>query len=92
MAFDKNIFLTYTLSRYSINKKGGIMSDLLKDADTSGKIKALLASKDIPLENLAQILDVTPMTIYNRFKSDDWHIKDLRKIAEAYGVDIHDLI
>lgn len=68
------------------------MSSLLKGLDTSGKIKVLMAARDMTQNDLAVLLDVTRETIMNRFNANRWHVDDLNKIAKALDVRAQDLI
>ena len=68
------------------------MDGILKDVDTSKKIKAIMAIKGLNKQVVADLLDVTEATIRNRLNDDRWNIKDLQKIADAYDVNVHDLI
>jgi transcription initiation factor TFIIIB Brf1 subunit/transcription initiation factor TFIIB len=68
------------------------MNTILKDQNTSSKIKALLAARNIPKADVAEILGVTVETIRNRMKNNKWDIGDIEKIASAYMVEKTDLI
>jgi len=68
------------------------MSDLLKDADTTGKIKALLAAKGLAYDSIATLLGITLPTVHSRFDKGNWDLVELRKIAEFYNVDPRDLL
>ena len=68
------------------------MTNWLIGLDTSGKIKVLLTAKDKTQADLATLLEVTRETINNRIEANRWHVEDLKKISEAYGIEITDLI
>jgi len=68
------------------------MVDMFNGLDTNGKIKALLASRDLSWTALARLLEVTPETIYSRKKESNWKVSELRLIAEFFGVDTKELI
>ena len=68
------------------------MSDLLRDTNTSQRIKGILGARGATLKDLSMVLSVTPQTIYSRMASDDWSIEDIKKIAAEYNVDPRDLI
>jgi hypothetical protein len=60
--------------------------------DTSHKIKALLALKGLTMDTLAPLLNVHPMTVYNRMKANSWSVDDLNKIAGYHNIDPKELI
>ena len=68
------------------------MNSLLKGLDTSGKIRAFMAARDLTQNDLATLLDCTRETIMNRFDANRWRVEDLKKIAKAYNVNPKDLI
>ena len=68
------------------------MNSILDGLDTSGKIKALMATRKVTQLELANVLGVTLPTIGNRFDANFWHVDDLKKIAETYNVEVTDLI
>lgn len=68
------------------------MVDMFEGLDTNGKIKALLASRDLSWTALARLLDVTPETIYNRKERANWSLNELRIVAEFFAVDPKELI
>lgn len=52
----------------------------------SEKIKILLIKKNISAVKLAELLNVSPQNIYNKFKRDNFSEKELCEIAEKLGV------
>lgn len=68
------------------------MDSILKNIDTSGKIKALMVTRNVTQADLAALLEVASETIKNRFDADRWKISDLKKIADTYEVNLKDLI
>jgi DNA-binding XRE family transcriptional regulator len=82
----------HSFIRVSNTKGGETMGSLFDGLDTTDKIRGLLASRNHNQPELAKILDVTSETISNRMRSRKWEIGELKKIAEAYGVDVYDLI
>lgn len=64
----------------------------LGNANTSHRIRALLAARGLPAEVLAPLLEVTTATIYNRMRDCAWSVADINKIAEHYGVNPKDLV
>lgn len=68
------------------------MGDLLEGCNTSGKIRALMASRDLNQGDLAKLLELSPATIVNRLDDNRWSVKELEKIAAEYGVNKADLI
>jgi hypothetical protein len=60
------------------------MNGLLDGCNTSSKIKALI--------DLAKLLDLVPSAIGSRIADNRWDVKELEKIADAYGVSKQDLI
>ena len=68
------------------------MVDMFEGLDTNGKIKALLASRDLTWTALAKVLEVTPETIDNRKKQSNWKLEELRTVAEFFSVDPKELI
>jgi uncharacterized protein YjcR len=68
------------------------MDSITQGLNTSGKIGALMGSRNISKKDLAELLNVTEETIRNWMKSGGWDSRDLYKVAETYGVDIKDLI
>ena len=51
------------------------------------KIKILLIKKNMTVTDLAKKLDVTPQNLYNKFKRDNFSVKELQDIASALGVE-----
>lgn len=68
------------------------MNGILKDANTSQKIKALMGRRGLRQNDIAKLLNLTTETIRQRIKADRWEIGELKKIADAYRLDISDLI
>jgi hypothetical protein len=68
------------------------MNGLLDGCNTSSKIKALIASRNHTQNDLAKLLDLVPSAIGSRLVDNRWDVKDIEKIAEAYGVNKQDLI
>ena len=68
------------------------MTNMFEGLDTNGKIKALLASRDLSWTALARLLEVTPETIYNRKEKSNWSLAELRTVAEFFAVDPKELI
>lgn len=52
----------------------------------SEKIKILLVKKNISAAKLAEMLNVTPQNLYNKFKRDNFSEKELNEIANVLGV------
>jgi len=50
------------------------------------KIKILLLKKNISAVQLAELLDVTPQNIYNKFKRDNFSENEIKEIAEKLNV------
>ena len=50
------------------------------------KIKILLVKKNISTAKLAEMLNVTPQNLYNKFKRDNFSEKELKAIADVLGV------
>ena len=65
---------------------------MFEGLDTNGKIKALLASRDLSWTTLAKLLEVTPETIYNRKERSNWKLSELHIVADFFDVDIKELI
>jgi transcriptional regulator with XRE-family HTH domain len=68
------------------------MDKILEGVDTSGKIKALMATRNLTQKDLATLLNVTGETISNRLAANRWDIKDLERLAKEYHLDTKDLI
>lgn len=68
------------------------MDSITQGLDTSGKIKALMGSRNISKKDLADLLAVTEETIRNWLKSGGWDSRDIYKIADKYEVNKTDLI
>lgn len=68
------------------------MDNILEGCNTSAKIKALIASRDHTQNDLARLLDVGPSAIVSRIADNRWDVKEIEKIADAYGVRKQDLI
>lgn len=49
---------------------------------TSGKIKVLMAMKQITQKEMAERLGISQPTLSGKFKLDNWREDDLKKIAE----------
>lgn len=52
----------------------------------SEKIKILLVKKNISAAKLAELLNVTPQNLYNKFKRDNFSEKELKDIADVLEV------
>ena len=50
------------------------------------KIKILLVKKNISAVQLAELLDVTPQNIYNKFKRDNFSENELKEISDKLNV------
>ena len=68
------------------------MNNILEGVDTTGKVRALMITRNIQQTEMANLLDVTEETIRNRFKRGDWHLKELQVIAAKYNIEVSDLI
>ena len=68
------------------------MNGLLEGCNTSSKIKALIASRNHTQNDLAKLLNLVPSAIGVRIADNRWDVKELEKIADAYGVSKQDLI
>jgi hypothetical protein len=68
------------------------MDTFLDGANTSRKIKALLAARGLHAESLAPLLDVHQVTIYARMKNNSWSVDDINKIAQHHNIDPKELI
>jgi DNA-binding XRE family transcriptional regulator len=68
------------------------MNKLLEGCNTSAKIKALIASRNHTQNDLAKLLEIVPSAIVARITDNRWDVKELEKIADAYGVNKQDLI
>ena len=51
------------------------------------KIKILLLKKKMTVTDLANLLDVTPQNLSNKFKRDNFNEKELIEIAKALDVE-----
>lgn len=68
------------------------MNSLFEGLNTSGKIRALMATRNISQIDLAALLDCTDETVRNWLKADRWDKNDLIKIADKFDINVHDLI
>ena len=68
------------------------MESFIASANTTHKIKALLASKGLPMSSLAPVLGIHSVTVYNRMAANSWSVDDINKIAEHHNADPKDLI
>jgi hypothetical protein len=68
------------------------MEDFLDGANTSRKIKALLAARGLTAETLAPILNLHAVTIYARIKNNSWTVEEINKIAGHHDIDPKELI
>ncbi len=68
------------------------MENFLDGANTSRKIKALLAARGLNADILAALLKLHTVTIYARMKNNSWDVIEINKIAEHFNVDPKDLI
>jgi transcriptional regulator with XRE-family HTH domain len=68
------------------------MNGILEGLDTTSRIKALIASRNITQADFAKTLSVTPETISNRMRTGKWDVAELKTIAAEYGIEITDLI
>jgi len=68
------------------------MEAFLDGANTSRKIAALLAARDLNADTLAPILDLHTVTIYARMKNNSWTVEEINKIAAHHNIDPKDLI
>ncbi len=68
------------------------MESFLDNANTSHKIKALLAARGLNADTLAPILSLHTVTIYARMKNNSWSVEEINKIAEHHNIDPKDLI
>ncbi len=68
------------------------MERFLNGANTSRKIKALLAARGLTAESLAPILGLHSVTIYARMKHNSWSVEEINKIADFHNIDPKELI
>ncbi len=68
------------------------MDTILNGANTSRKIKAMLAARGLNADTLAPVLDLSTVTIYARMKNNSWSVDDINKIAARHNIDPKDLI
>jgi hypothetical protein len=68
------------------------MDSFLDGANTSRKIKALLAARGLTAETLSPLLDLHTVTIYARMKNNSWSVDEINKIATHHNIDPKDLI
>ncbi len=68
------------------------MDTLLNGANTSRKIKAMLAARGLNVDTLSPLLDLSTVTIYARMKNNSWSVDDINKIAVRHNIDPKDLI
>ena len=68
------------------------MEPFLDGANTSRKIKALLAARGLNVDTLAPILNLHTVTIYARIKNNSWSVEDIYKIAEYHNIDPKELV
>ena len=68
------------------------MDTFLDGANTSRKIKALLAARGLDAASLAPLLDLHTVTIYARMKNNSWTVEEINKIAGQHNIDPKDLI
>jgi len=71
------------------------MNGILEGLDTTGKIKVLMAAKGITQVDLSKVTGLSLGTISNRFdpeKKDQWRMDELKKIVDAYQVELTDII
>ena len=64
----------------------------MKALSTSEKIQMLMIRRKVTRSDSASLLGVVGETIHNRISSDRWDIKDLKRITEAYHINLKDLI
>ena len=53
----------------------------------SEKIKIVLLNKNMSTSQLADLLEVTPQNLYNKFKRDNFSEKELKEIAAALNIE-----
>lgn len=58
---------------------------------TTGKIKMIMAARDITQKELAAKLGITQATLSGKFKLDNWRESDLKKIAAICNCDYKSL-
>ena len=68
------------------------MDNLFEGLNTSGKIRLLMAAKDMTYQELSILLDVTRATINNRMDANRWDVDDLKLIADRLEVTPQDLV
>ena len=68
------------------------METILNGANTSRKIKAMLAARGLNTDTLVPILDLSTVTIYARMKNNSWAVEEINKIAAHHNIDPKDLI
>jgi plasmid maintenance system antidote protein VapI len=68
------------------------MNNVLENLNTSEKLKVYMVAKKFGPAELATLLGVTRETINNRLDGNRWLISDLKKISNAYGIEVNDLI
>jgi len=68
------------------------MNGIFEGLDTSAKIKAFMATRNIRQIEIADLLNMTTETIRQRLNANRWEITELRIIADKYGIEVRDLI
>jgi len=68
------------------------MNGILEGLDTSSKIKALMATRNLVQYDIALLLGITTETVRQRMNANRWEVNDLKKMADAYGIDVTDLV
>jgi DNA-binding Xre family transcriptional regulator len=68
------------------------LNNFFEGLDTSGKLRLLMAAKNMSASDLAKLLDCTRETINHRFEANRWRVNDLQKIAVVLEVKPQDLI
>jgi hypothetical protein len=88
----KNVDIENILCIIPSQEGGERMNGIFQNLDTSGKVKALLALKNVTHVEISNLLGVTPETIRNRMVDKRWDIEDLKKIAKRCEIDVTELI
>ena len=58
------------------------MKTLKKFVPTISRIRGLLMSHGHSMDDLAELLHISPRTLYNRLKREDWSIEEYLKIRQ----------
>jgi transcriptional regulator with XRE-family HTH domain len=67
------------------------MNNILEGFGTVAKVKALMAAKEMTMEDMAKVLGVSVSTVGNRFDNNDWKLTEMKALAEYFGTELTDL-